>query len=32
MQRQIINVAPGTDGADAVNVNQLNAVSTTLTR
>ncbi|PAJ76616.1 hypothetical protein CJO71_33535 [Burkholderia ubonensis] len=29
-QRQIVNVAPGTQGTDAVNVNQLNAVSSTM--
>ncbi|VWD44569.1 putative hemagglutinin-related autotransporter protein [Burkholderia lata] len=29
-QRQVINVAPGTQGTDAVNVNQLNAVQSTL--
>ncbi|KEZ01351.1 hypothetical protein GQ57_35420, partial [Burkholderia sp. MSh2] len=29
-QRQIINVAPGTQGTDAVNVNQLTQVQTTL--
>ncbi|WP_196788158.1 YadA family autotransporter adhesin [Burkholderia cepacia] len=29
-QRQITNVAAGTEGTDAVNVNQLNALSTTL--
>ncbi len=29
-ERQITNVAPGTQGTDAVNVNQLNAVSSTM--
>ncbi|CAG9241875.1 hypothetical protein BDI4_1080071 [Burkholderia diffusa] len=31
-QRQITNVAPGTEGTDAVNVNQLNALSTSVSQ
>ncbi|WP_186184535.1 YadA-like family protein [Burkholderia gladioli] len=31
-QRQITHVAPGTEGTDAVNLNQLNAVSTSMSQ
>ncbi|RQP94164.1 hypothetical protein DF121_35370 [Burkholderia stagnalis] len=31
-QRQIINVAPGTQGTDAVNLNQLNTLSTSVSQ
>ncbi|WP_244129478.1 YadA family autotransporter adhesin [Burkholderia gladioli] len=31
-QRQIAHVAPGTEGTDAVNLNQLNAVSTSMSQ